>query len=121
MDKAMIRKVIGGLFVLFAILLPAISLGKFRPGILFKYQLFATLGVSALVAVSMFVVKLINKGTVLFIIIGYIAFIILSAIPAMAVLPFDKSYNALGMVYYNAIFVAILVWYGISLFNKKEI
>jgi len=53
-------------------------------------------------------------------ILGYLLLIIISAVPALVMISYDSSYNALGMAYYAAVLVAIFSWWGFSLYSRKD-
>ena len=67
-------------------------------------------------------VKLINKSAskVINKVLGYIIIVIISALPALMVMPHDKTTTGIGTIYYLAIFVAIVSWWGVSLFLNNE-
>ncbi len=75
-----------------------------------------------LIAAVILAVSLINKagGTKVNRIIGYLIVIIASAIPALLVIPTDKTTTGIGSVYYVAMLVAVLSWWGLSLYSNKE-
>ena len=52
--------------------------------------------------------------------LGYLMLIVISVVPAISIIQYDSSYNALGMAYYTAILVCIFSWWGISLFTKES-
>jgi len=52
--------------------------------------------------------------------LGYLILIIISAVPALLMISYDSSYNALGMAYYAAVLIAVFSWWGFSLFSAKE-
>jgi len=117
----LMHKVIGILLVLIAVITPDLLFKSAG----FNAQLYLLVaGISALLIVlGAFTVKLINsglsQGNIGLTIVGYLVIIILSAIPAIIMINYDSSYNALGMAYWSAISIAILAWWGISLFTKK--
>ena len=114
-------KIIGVLLIIFATIVPDLLFKSVG----FSLQVYLmVVGASALlIALGGFTVKMINsglsKGNIGLTIVGYLAIIILSAIPALIMINYDSSYNALGMAYWSAISIAILAWWGISLFTKK--
>jgi hypothetical protein len=75
-----------------------------------------------LIAAVILAVSLINKagGTKVNRIIGYLIVIIASAVPALLVIPTDKTTTGIGSVYYVAMLVAVLSWWGLSLYSNKE-
>jgi uncharacterized membrane protein len=58
--------------------------------------------------------KLLNK------ILGYVIIVIISALPALVVIPHDRTTTGIGTIYYLAIFVAIVSWWGVSLYLNKD-
>lgn len=53
-------------------------------------------------------------------ILGYLLLIIISTVPALVMMTYDSSYNALGMAYYASVLVAIFSWWGFSLYSRKD-
>lgn len=53
-------------------------------------------------------------------ILGYLLLIAISVVPAIVMMSYDSSYNALGMAYYAAVSVAVLSWWGFSLYSRKS-
>ncbi len=119
--KELIHKILGILLVLFALVVPDIILGSYK----FPFSIYAMIsGISlVLIVLGGLTVKLINSSfdkNVALVVLGYVIFIILSAVPALIMLQYDSSYNALGLAYWSAISLTIFGWWGISLFTKKE-
>lgn len=123
-----ISKVIGIVMLLAAIAIPALAISNMQ---LFELNLEKiTIGFIALIVVITIVlmagvilgVNLINKNgsTKLNKILGYAIIIILSAVPALLVIPHDKTTTGIGSVYYLAVLVAVLSWWGLSLYLNKE-
>lgn len=73
------------------------------------FLIFLTL---VLLAAATFSVYLINKKTLLHGIIGYAALVIICSMPAIVMMQYDRSYNALGTAYYSALVITVLAWYG---------
>jgi len=73
---------------------------------------------AVLVGLAILAISIINnsKGKAL----GYLLLVVISAVPALAIMQHDSSYNALGMSYYSALMSAIFAWWGISLISEKE-
>ena len=117
--KVVVHKVIGVVLTLFAIIVPDIVLGSYK----FPVGIYAMIsGISlVLIVLGSLTVKLINSNfdkNVGMVILGYIIFIILSAVPALAMLRYDSSYNALGLAYWSAVALTIFAWWGLSLFSS---
>lgn len=118
--KNIVHKILSVVLMLLAIATPLV---------IFKNANFSTmiyviiaLVTVVLIAIGMLAVNLINKSkTKGFIgsLIGYIVLIIISAVPALSMMQYDSSYNALGMVYYAAIITAIFAWWSFSLFSSE--
>ena len=120
--KALIHKVIGAILVLVAIIVPDIILGSYK----FPFGIYAMIsGISlVLVLLGAFTVKLINSNfdkNIGMVVLGYLIFIILSAVPAFVMLKYDSSYNALGLAYWSAVSLTIFAWWGLSLFTKHGV
>jgi len=122
-----ISKIIGIVMILAAIAIPAISIASMQ---LFELNV-EKLGINliaivvaitiALIAGVVFAVYLINKkGTKVNKIIGYLIIIVASAVPALLVIPHDKTTTGIGSVYYVAVLVAVLSWWGFSLYLNKD-
>ena len=124
----LIPKIIGKIMVLAAVILPALSISSlqlFNMGTLtigvFAFILILLISLG-LIAGGVFAVTLINKSvnSTLHRILGYAIIVILSAVPALLVIPYDKTTTGIGSIYYVAILVAILSWWGLSLYLNKE-
>lgn len=123
-----IRKIIGIVMILVAVALPVFSVTNMQ---LFELNVQTTLFMIilivlaitlALIAAVIFAVFLINRAgsSLIHKIIGYVIVIIASAVPALLVIPHDKTTTGIGSVYYVAMLVAVLCWWGLSLFFNKE-
>jgi len=123
-----LMKAFGGLIILVAIVLPVIifanvqlfDLGTVKLG----FGILALIVAITLVLISggVFAVYLINKAstTKMSKILGYLLVIVLSALPALLVIPHDRSTTGIGSVYYVTVLVAVLSWWGITLYLNKE-
>jgi hypothetical protein len=81
------------------------------------------LGVTVImIAGGVFAVSLINKanGKIVLKVIGYLLLAVLSAIPALMVMPHDQTTTGIGSIYYITILVAVLSWWGLNLYLNKE-
>ncbi len=123
-----ISKVIGMVMLLVAIAIPALAISNMQ---LFELNLEKiSVGIIAIiVAITIALmagvilgVYLINKkgSTKVNKILGYVIIILLSAVPALLVIPHDKTTTGIGSVYYVAVLVAVLTWWGLSLYLNKE-
>ncbi len=76
----------------------------------------------ALIAAGVFGVYLINRQGygLLQKIVGYVIIIIASAVPALLVVPHDKTTTGIGSVYYVVVAVAVLSWWGLTLYLNKD-
>lgn len=121
-------KIIGIIMLLVAIALPAIVVSNMKLFELNVEQIGAgilalvTVLALALIAGGIFSVYLINKkgSATLHKIIGYVIIIVISAVPALLVIPHDKTTTGIGSVYYVALLVAVLSWWGLSLYLNKD-
>lgn len=117
----LVHKIIGALLVIIAVIVPDLLFKSVG----FSFQVYLMIaGIAALLIVlGGLTVKMINSGlgsgNIGIVIGGYFLVIVLSAVPALIMINYDSSYNALGMAYWSAISIAILSWWGISLFTKK--
>lgn len=77
---------------------------------------------AALIAGGVFAVYLINKkgSSKINKILGYLIIVIIAAVPALLVIPQDKTTTGIGSVYYVAVLVAVLSWWGASLYLNKD-
>jgi len=127
-ENKAIRKIISIIMLLAAIAIPALAianmqlfdLGVEKIGIsLIAIVLAITI---VLIAGVTFAVSLINKSgsSNLSKIIGYMIIVILSAVPALLVIPHDRTTTGIGSVYYVAVLVAVLSWWGFSLYLNKD-
>ena len=117
----LIKKIAGAVLLLLALFTPYFV---FRTANFpFLSYLIIVLITGILVALGAFAVTMINsekaKNTVSKL-LGYLILIIISAIPAVLMMSYDSSYNALGMAYYCAVLIAVFSWWGFSLFAAKE-
>lgn len=122
------NKIIGIALMLLGVACPSVAianmqifdLGATKVGFgLIGIVLASTIG---LIAGCAFAVRMINKAGASKInkIIGYLIVVVLSAVPALLVMPTDRSTTGIGSVYYMAIMVAVLFWWGLSLYLNKE-
>lgn len=123
-----VSKYLGIVLTLAGIIAPALAitkvtvfdLGTIKVGFgLFSVTLAITIG---LIAGMTFAVYLINKamGDPVKRALGYLIIIVLSAVPALCVMPFDRTTTGIGSIYYLAFIVTIISWWGISLYLNKE-
>jgi uncharacterized protein YoxC len=77
---------------------------------------------AALIAACVFGVYLINHrgNKLLNKVLGYLIIIIASAVPALMVIPYDRTTTGIGSIYWIAVLVAVLAWSGFNLFLNKE-
>lgn len=120
MGKAgLIKKIGGAIIILFSIILPAITMNSMRPGIGMGVLSLITIAVIAVIALSIFVIRWMNNGTTMIKVLGYLIFVVIATLPGIAMTSVDKSYNALGTAYYNAVIISILTWWGFFLITRK--
>jgi hypothetical protein len=115
------KKIAGAILLLLALFTPYFV---FRTANFpFLSYLIVILTTAILIALGAFAVVMINSEkakNLVSKILGYLILIIISAIPALLMMSYDSSYNALGMAYYSAVLIAIFSWWGFSLFAAKE-
>lgn len=123
-----ILKTIGIVMVLLAIALPVlimsnmnmVDLGNAKIGIGFIMVILAiTIALIISGVVGVYLINRKNSGT-LYRVLGYLIIIIASAIPALMVMPYDKTTTGIGSMYYIALLVAILSWWGVTLYLNKD-
>jgi membrane-associated HD superfamily phosphohydrolase len=123
-----LRKILGIAMLLVAIILPVLAI--------MNMQLFE-LGVSTIgfgiLAITLVATIVLIAGGVLAVslinnianskpkkILGYILLVVLSSVPALLVIPNDRTTTGIGSVYYLAVMVAVLSWWGFNLYSNKE-
>ena len=127
-QSPIMRKILGIVLLPIAILLPVLSVSSFQ---LFELTMEKiSIGIYALIVLitlvligaGIFAVSLINRtsGNKVMKILGYLILVVISAVPALMVMPYDKTTVGIGSVYYVAILVAVLGWWGINLYLNKE-
>jgi hypothetical protein len=119
--KHLLHKIFGAILVVISLMIPTLI---FRSADFpFVTYILMTVGAAILIALSIFAISMINKSrgnNVLMVLLGYLILIIISAVPALGIVQYDSSYNALGTAYYTAILISIFAWWGLSLFTQKE-
>ena len=108
-------KIIG--ILIFALLTPSMVLKSAQ--FLFFVYIIITLINGILIALGTLAVTIIN-GSDSKRFLGYIILIVISVIPAVAIMQYDSSYSALGTAYYAALISAVFAWWGFSLFQKAK-
>lgn len=116
-------RIYGGILILCGLLLPAIALGRvqitnLKPN--FFIELILTI---ILVAIGAFAIRLINRTkskTSINTILGYLILIAVSCVPGLLISRFDSSNDTLGVIYFTAIFVSVLCWWGYSLIKGHQ-
>lgn len=121
MEKAGLKKISGAIVLLISMILPALTLNSMKPGIGFGVLSILTVAVIAIMALSVFVIRWMNNGSKVIYLLGYLIFFIIATLPGIAMTSIDKSYNALGTAYYNAVIISILAWWGIFLVTRKPL
>jgi hypothetical protein len=123
-----IAKIVGILLILIALALPALAISTMQIIELGSQNIgFSTLAVVFAITLTLMIcgvlsVYLINRtGSKLWHkILGYLIIIIACAIPALMVIPYDRTTTGIGSIYYLTLMVAVLSWWGFSLFLNKE-
>lgn len=122
----LIRKIIGGIMLLLALLLPEIVIA--RTNLINLPELNAGIiamifGINILfIGLMLFAARLINtsgnKPVMSF--LGYAIIIIVAAVPGLIMSGIERSTTGIGSVYYLALAVLILAWNGSTPFLTKE-
>lgn len=123
-----LRKILGIAMLLVAIILPVLAIMNmqmFELGVstigfgILAITLVATI---VLIAGGVLAVSLINNiaNSKPKKILGYILLVVLSSVPALLVIPNDRTTTGIGSVYYLAVMVAVLSWWGFNLYSNKE-
>lgn len=121
-------KIVGGVILLIAIAFPVIIIMNIQIFDMSAIKIslgFITLLVAitiALIACGVFAVNMINreKATKISRALGYLIIIVLSAVPALLVMPYDRTTTGIGSVYYITLLVSVLSWWGITLYLNKD-
>jgi hypothetical protein len=124
----LIGKIIGVALMLIAIASPIIAISSMQIFDIGTTAIgFGTIAIVlaltlALIAGCMFAVNLINKinSSKIHKMLGYLIVIVASAVPALMVMQHDHTTTGIGSVYYLALMVAVLFWWGFSLYQNKE-
>lgn len=114
------NKVIGVILLALSVLIPFF----FMKASNFPAYIYLLLGLAVLVliAISIFAINLINSAKekgLIFGIAGYVIIIVLCSLPAVLMMQYDRTYNALGTAYYMAFVITLFSWWGVSLFFHK--
>lgn len=123
-----LSRIIGIVMVLIAVAIPVLAITNLQfvelglTAINFAVVVIIIAITLALIAGGVFAVYLMNRAgsTKLHKILGYLIVIILSAVPALLVIPHDRTTTGIGSIYYVTMFVAILSWWGLSLYLNKD-
>lgn len=119
--KKTMHKVLGICLLLISLMVPTLI---FRSANfpLFSYIIITVIA-AILIVLSILAITIINnsKGNNIgLLLLGYLLLIVIASIPALGIIQYDSSYNALGTAYYSAILISIFAWWGISLYTSKE-
>ncbi len=111
-----LKRVLGVILVLAGLLMPYF----FFRGAGFTAGIFILLIVITivLVALAILAIRLINAHKLVQNVGGYILLIAICSMPAILMMQYDKSYNALGTAYYAALIISVLTWSGVSMLAK---
>lgn len=117
-----VRKISGVLLILCACFCPILFLAKIE--LPFLPNLLIFLGTIVLIALGILAIMIINRSGIIKL-LGLIMLIVLSSVPAIfgstyLSVYFPNAYNALGTSYWITVAIAILSWWGISLFSAKD-
>jgi preprotein translocase subunit YajC len=116
------RRIFGSLLILLSVISP-LQVVRTITGTPISPAILILLGV-ALVVLGGVAVKLITRGynrSAVATIPGYIMLIIVSLIPGILVGKLgESSFSAFGSAYFGALFIAVLAWWGASLFRNPE-
>ena len=123
-----VRKISGLVLALVGVVFPAVAvtgggimdMGSAKVGFgTFALVLLITL---VWVAIGTQAVKMLCKdnATKMNKILGYVIAIVLSTVPAIAVIPFDRTTSAIGTIYFVTMMTVVFAWWGITLYLNKE-
>jgi hypothetical protein len=119
----MLPKIVGGVLVLFGLLLPALTLGRVQIPNLKPNFIITSLLTIILVALGSYAIRLINQAkskASISSIAGYVILIAESCVPGLLISKYDSSNDTLGVIYFAAIFVSVLCWWGYSLIKGHQ-
>ena len=115
--QALVKKILGVFLVVVAVLTPYYIFRQV--GFTFTIYAMITIVAIALIILGALSVVLIKRPKLIEKILGYIALLVICSVPALMMIQYDRSYNALGTAYYGALIVATLSWWGIDIFLKS--
>jgi hypothetical protein len=117
-QSIVMKKALGILLVVLALLTPYYIFRQVG----FTFSIHAMIMVITLIAIilTIIAVVLIKKAKLIEKILGYVLLLFVCSIPALLMIQYDQSYNALGTAYYSALIIAILSWWGIDLYLKAR-
>jgi hypothetical protein len=123
----MVLKIIGYLMVVLSVFIPSYVLTNFNFRNLLSYEhTFTGILLITLVTILMIVAGVVayyfinikkNAGLKIF---GYVMIFAIAFTPAMLMIPYDKSSNALGTAYLTLVAVSVLSWAGFTVALKKR-
>ncbi len=117
--KALVNKILGVFLILVSLYAPIRMFITLFPGFMtFGIGALTVIGAAVLIAIGIVGVRLINRSNAMGF-LGYILLIVLSVVPAIIIMQFDTSYSSLGIAYYTALALAVLSWWGISLYSTR--
>lgn len=122
----MVHKIIGGVLLLLAVVLPALIITRsnlVNLPVLNTVIVLLILGITILfIALMILAAYLINeKGdNVVMSIAGYLLIIVVSAVPGLIMSGIDRTTTGIGSVYYVALAVLIIAWNGYGLAFSKD-
>ena len=127
MVNKMVLKIIGYLMIVLSIFIPSYVLTNFNFRNLLSYEHSFT----GILLISLVTLLIIVAGAVAYFfinikknsglkVVGYIMIFAIAFAPAMLMLPYDNSSNALGTAYLTLVAVSVLSWAGFSISLKKR-
>ncbi|MBW6516569.1 MAG: hypothetical protein K0B81_08175 [Candidatus Cloacimonetes bacterium] len=107
------RKIFGAILIIIGVLMPYF----FFRGIGFAAGMYVILTILTIILIGLAIIaiRLIDQLSILKTIGGYVLLVIVCAMPAILMMQYDKSYNALGSAYYAALIICVLTWTGINM------
>ncbi len=122
----LVRKIIGGALLLFAVILPALIITRsnlVNLPVLNAGIVALIFGITILfIGVMLYAAHLINtKGdSIAMSIIGYVLIIVVAAVPGLIMAGIERTTTGIGSVYYVALAVLILSWNGVGIVLSKD-
>jgi hypothetical protein len=119
----LLPKILGMILILVGLLFPALILGRIQIPNLIPNFFMVLLFTLILVAIGAYAIKLINSSrhkASAKSVSGYVLLVAGSCVPGFLISRYDSSNDTIGVIYFAAIFVSVLCWWGYSLLKGHQ-